>query len=77
MSITVTAAQIEAAAKNPGVKSIEKNARGKLGRYATPPKPSSQSTLPAHVLKMKAKRGVEFSTQQDAATELVEVSQPR
>jgi len=74
---TVTTAQSQDAAKNPGVKSVGENQKGWLGRHVPshdlPPLPSTTAKLS----DSKAKRAIAYTTQEDAVTELVEVSQPR
>jgi hypothetical protein len=74
----VTTAQSQAAAKSPGVKSLGVNQKGGYGRHLPPPR--DLPPLPSPATKFsnwKAKRAVVYSTQTDAVTELVEVSQPR
>lgn len=73
----MTTSQSDEAAKNVGVKSVEVVRKGGFARHLphhdVPPLPS----LAAKLTNVKAKRAVSYTPQTDAATELVEVSQPR
>jgi hypothetical protein len=73
----VTSTQVENASKNEGVGSVEKIVKSTPMANIPSPCMAVMPTLPDKYSSPKSRRDGGLSTQKDAVTELVAVSQPR